>query len=151
MESNHIGSFDTTIISSKLPLLSITKKHSINIRTVGSYRLLSTQPNQIKLVYWSFGQGKMHSKLDFCPRPARKETNVPQHKLTVLIPIYNVSSVLQFEINLLKKKQQDCICLLSRGRSPRERRQAFSLLCQQETGVHKLSLLALAVSQTTAK
>ena len=32
------------------------------------------------------------------------------------------------------------------GEVPERGRQAFSLLCQQETGVHKLSLLALAVS-----
>ena len=37
----------------------------------------------------SFGQSNMHSKLDFYPRPAKKETNVPLNKrskeLTVLI------------------------------------------------------------------
>ena len=31
---------------------------------------------QFKLVYGPFGQSNMHSTLDFCPRPARKETNV---------------------------------------------------------------------------
>ena len=34
--------------------------------------------NQIKLVYGPFGKNNMYSTLDFCPGPARKETNVPQ-------------------------------------------------------------------------
>ena len=42
----------------------------IYIRTVSSKRLLSTLMIQFKLVYGSFGQSKMHSTLDFCPRPA---------------------------------------------------------------------------------
>ena len=33
--------------------------------------------NQIKLVYKPFGQRNIDSALEFCPRPARKETNVP--------------------------------------------------------------------------
>ena len=52
---------------------------------------MSTFLNQIKLVYGPFGQNNMHSTLDFCPRPARKEANVPLNKrnygLTVLIKI----------------------------------------------------------------
>ena len=39
-------------------------------------------------------------------------------------------------------------CHLSRGRSLQERRQAFSLLCQYETGVHKLSLLGLVLQDS---
>ena len=31
---------------------------------------------QSKLVYAPFGQDNIYSTLDFCPRPARKETNV---------------------------------------------------------------------------
>ena len=37
---------------------------------------MSTLQNQIKLVYGPFRQSNMHSTLDFCPRPARKKTNV---------------------------------------------------------------------------
>ena len=33
--------------------------------------------NQLKLVYGLFGQRNVHSTLDFCPRQARKEANVP--------------------------------------------------------------------------
>ena len=39
--------------------------------------LASTLLNQLKLVYRQFGQSNMHSTLDFCLRPARKETNLP--------------------------------------------------------------------------
>ena len=35
---------------------------------------------QFKLVCGPFRQSNMHSTLDFCPRPARKETNVTLHK-----------------------------------------------------------------------
>ena len=63
--------------------------YSIYIRTVSSSRLLSTLLIQYKLVYGLFGQSNMNSTLDYCPRPARKETNVPlnkrSYKLTVLI------------------------------------------------------------------
>ena len=40
--------------------------------------MLSTLLNQSKLVYWPspVGQSNMHIRLDFCPRLARKETNV---------------------------------------------------------------------------
>ena len=65
------------------------------IRTVSSWRLLSTLLIKFTLVYGPLGQSKMHSILDFCPRPARKEINVPLHKrsqeLTVLIYIYTVA------------------------------------------------------------
>ena len=43
----------------------------------------------LKLVDGPFGQSNIHSTLDFFPRPARKETNVPLHKksqeLTILM------------------------------------------------------------------
>ena len=52
----------------------------IYIRTVSSHRLLSTLLIQLKLVYWPLEQRNMHSSLDFCPRLARKETNVPLPK-----------------------------------------------------------------------
>ena len=42
--------------------------------------LLSTFLNQLKLVYGLFGQSNLHNAIDFCPRPDRKETNVPLHK-----------------------------------------------------------------------
>ena len=45
----------------------------INITTVNSLRLLSTLLNQIKLVHGPFGQGNMHSTIDFYPRPGRKQ------------------------------------------------------------------------------
>jgi hypothetical protein len=35
-----------------------------------------------KIVYGPFGKSSMQSTLDFCPRPARKETNVPLNKRT---------------------------------------------------------------------
>ena len=59
---------------------SLKTRHSIFIRTVSSYFLLSTLLIQLKLVYGPFGQSNKYSTLDFCPRPARKETNVPISK-----------------------------------------------------------------------
>ena len=47
---------------------------------------------QFELVFGPSGQSNMQSKLDFCPRPAMREKNVPLDKrskqLTVLIYIY---------------------------------------------------------------
>ena len=37
---------------------------------------LSTLPNQLKLVYWSFEQNSIQSTFDLFPQPAGKETNV---------------------------------------------------------------------------
>ena len=54
--------------------------HSMYIRTVGSQRLLSTLLSPNLSVYGPFWQSIMQSTLDFCPRPARKETSVPLHK-----------------------------------------------------------------------
>ena len=51
-------------------------KHSLYIRAVSSQRLLSTSLIQFKLLYGPFGQSSMQSTLDFCPRPARKETSL---------------------------------------------------------------------------
>ena len=42
--------------------------------------MLSPLLNQLELVYGPFGQNNMHSTLDFWPRLARKETNVPINK-----------------------------------------------------------------------
>ena len=53
---------------------------SIYIRTVSFYLLFSTLLIQFKLVYGPFGQSNMHITLDFYPRSARKDTNVPLHK-----------------------------------------------------------------------
>ena len=61
------------IIENALDIYIYTAVHSIYIKTVSSWRLLSTLMNQIELVYVPFG----HSLLDFCPRPARKETYIP--------------------------------------------------------------------------
>ena len=59
--------------------------------------MLSTLLNQIKLVYGQIGQSNMHSTLDFSPRPARKERNVPlQDKLRAYCPkicIYCVAAL----------------------------------------------------------
>ena len=59
------------------------------VRTVTSYLFADS-------VYGPFGQSNKHSTPDLCPRPARKETNVPLHKrnfkLTVLIYGYTVLS-----------------------------------------------------------
>ena len=41
-----------------------------------SQHLLSTLLIHFKLVYEPFEQSNMHSTLEFCPRPARKEKNV---------------------------------------------------------------------------
>ena len=38
--------------------------------------MLSNLLKKVKLVYGLFGQSKMHSKLDFYPKPARNETNL---------------------------------------------------------------------------
>ena len=54
--------------------------HSIYIRIVSSWCLLSTLFSQLKLFYGLFGQSNMHSAFDFWPRLARKEMNVPLHK-----------------------------------------------------------------------
>ena len=64
------------VIFEKMGNSNISWIHSIYIRTVSSYHLLSILPNQLKLVYGLFGQSNMYATLDFCPRPARKETNV---------------------------------------------------------------------------
>ena len=52
---------------------------------------MSTLLIKFKLVYGPFGQSNMDSTLDFFPRPARKEMNVPLLKrsleITVLIYI----------------------------------------------------------------
>ena len=51
---------------------------------------------QFKLVHGPFGQGTMHSILDLCPRPSRKEKNVPLHKRSqeLAVPIYKLCYVL---------------------------------------------------------
>ena len=40
-------------------------------------KLLSILMIQFELVNWPFGQTNKHNTFDFCPRPDRKETNVP--------------------------------------------------------------------------
>ena len=80
------GNYVLAGFSDKLRLMNLliddikTFRHSIYIRTVSSQRLLSTFLIQLKLVYGPFRQSNMHSTLDFCPRPARKERNVPLHR-----------------------------------------------------------------------
>ena len=64
------------LIFEKMGHSNISWIHSIYIRTVSSYHLLSILPNQLKLVNGLFGQSNMYTTLDFCPRPARKETNL---------------------------------------------------------------------------
>ena len=73
------------------PSVEFTYFHSIYIRTFSSYRLLFTLLIQFKLVYGPFGQSNMHSTLDFCPRPARKQTNVPVHKEKLIAYCPNTS------------------------------------------------------------
>ena len=53
----------------------LTLFRSIHIRTVSSWRLLSTLHNQMKLDEGPFGHSNMQSTLDFYHRPARKEIN----------------------------------------------------------------------------
>ena len=75
-----LTSLDFCDISIK-PIVFSTKifnrvDHSIYIRTVSSQRLFSTLLTQFKLVYRLFGQSNiLHSTFDFCPRPAKEETN----------------------------------------------------------------------------
>ena len=38
--------------------------------------------NPVKTSFWSDWEGNMHTSLDLCPRPARKKTNVPLHKIS---------------------------------------------------------------------
>ena len=71
-------SFTLVILRAARLILS----HSIYIRTVNFYGLLSIFLIQFKLDYGSFGQSNMHSMLDFCTRPARKEINVPLHQIS---------------------------------------------------------------------
>ena len=63
-------------VASKKPQDHALFFHSIYIRTVTSYHLLSTLLIQIWLFYGPSGQDNMHSTVDFYPRPVRKETNV---------------------------------------------------------------------------
>ena len=69
----------------------VSNSDYIYIRTVSYLRLFATLLIELKLVHGPFGRSNMHSTLDFCPRPAMKETNVPLLKiwweLTVLIYI----------------------------------------------------------------
>ena len=48
-------------------------RHSIYIRAVSSYQLLSALNNWFKLVSGQFEQSNMHRTFDFCPRPARTQ------------------------------------------------------------------------------
>ena len=69
--------------------------HSIYIRTVSSYCLLSALLNWFKLVYGPLGQSNMPNMLYFCPRPARKETNVPLYKQSYeLVELINLTVLL---------------------------------------------------------
>ena len=52
----------------------MTSIHSIYIRTINTWLMLSALLNQFKLVYGSFRQTNMYSTLDFYPGPAWKET-----------------------------------------------------------------------------
>ena len=61
-------------------IATVTGTIYIPIRIVSSKRLLSILLIQFKLVYGPFVQSNMHSALDFFPRQARKETNVPLHR-----------------------------------------------------------------------
>ena len=55
----------------------------------------------LSLVYDPFEQSKIHSTLDFCLRPARKETNIPLHKRRAYCPnIY-----IPYTYWLLKKRK----------------------------------------------
>ena len=48
-------------------------RHSIYIRTVSSYRLLSNLLNWFKLVHGLFGQSNMHRTLDYYPDQTSQE------------------------------------------------------------------------------
>ena len=56
---------------------TFTRNYSIYIFTVSFQCLFSTLLIQFKLVYECLVKSNMHNTFDFCPRPARKEPNVP--------------------------------------------------------------------------
>ena len=64
--------------------LKNAQPHMLNVNGIiyiyQNSKLLSPFVCFDELVYWLFGQSNMHHLLDFCPRPARKETNEPLHK-----------------------------------------------------------------------
>ena len=53
------------------------KSQCLYIRKVSSQHLLSALHNWFKLVCGQFGQSNMNHTLNFCPRPAIKDLNVP--------------------------------------------------------------------------
>ena len=66
-----------------------------NTRTINYSNLFS---NFVYPVSWPFGQRNMHITLDFCSRPASKETNVPIHKKSqeITVLIYTAHTLAQY-------------------------------------------------------
>ena len=58
---------------------------------------MSTLLIQFKLVYGLFGQSKMQSTLDFCPRPARRKTMQMDHYIELTVLIYTMCLVRIFQ------------------------------------------------------
>ena len=56
---------------------TLKKAQYIYFRTVSYYRIQTNLLDWFRLVYGSVGLSNMHSALDFCPRLARKDSNVP--------------------------------------------------------------------------
>ena len=59
--------------------MSTPAAHNYTIYVYQNSKLLAPV-KKIKLVYVPFGEISVHSKLDFCPRQAWKELNLPLHK-----------------------------------------------------------------------
>ena len=58
-------------------------RHSLYIRTVSSYHMLSALLNWFKLVYELFGQSNMHRTLEFCPeQPVRNQMTTTQIQIS---------------------------------------------------------------------
>ena len=94
--------FQNSYLGQKVTPIAVQKLgHSTYIRTVSSQRLLSSLLIQLKLIYGPFGQGNMHSTIDFCPRPAKMEINVHLHPH--LHTLYNI--ILRIARNFLETRE----------------------------------------------
>ena len=70
------------IFGSQIKIMLITR-HSLYIRTVSSYHMLSALLNWFKLVYELFGQSNMHRTLEFCPeQPVRNQMTTTQIQIS---------------------------------------------------------------------
>ena len=84
--------------------------HRIHFRTVSFQLLLSTFLIQFKLVYGPFRQNNMHSRLCFCPRPAKKETNLQLRKKSDKLIVQRYVQWQQQHYNVYIKSIPDQYC-----------------------------------------